>query len=51
MHLIDMSTLLIPLSLGLGYHHPKGQDIIVEVGSSPIVGINVGYLFSIDVNQ
>jgi hypothetical protein len=29
MHLVDMSTLLILLSLGLGYHHPMGQDITV----------------------
>jgi hypothetical protein len=27
MHLVDMSALLILLSLGLGYHHPRGQDI------------------------
>jgi hypothetical protein len=27
MHLIDMSTLLILLSLGPGYHHTRGQDI------------------------
>jgi hypothetical protein len=25
--LVDMSTLLILLSLGPGYHHPRGQDI------------------------
>jgi hypothetical protein len=27
MHLIGMDTLLILLSLGPGYHHPRGQDI------------------------
>jgi hypothetical protein len=27
MHLVDMSTLLILLRLGPGYHHPRGQDI------------------------
>jgi hypothetical protein len=27
MHLVDMSALLILLSLGLGYHHPRGHDI------------------------
>jgi hypothetical protein len=27
MHLVDMDTLLILLSLGQGYHHPRGQDI------------------------
>jgi hypothetical protein len=27
MHLFGMDTLLIVLSLGLGYHHPRGQDI------------------------
>jgi hypothetical protein len=27
MHLVGMDTLLILLSLGPGYHHPKGQDI------------------------
>jgi hypothetical protein len=27
MHLVEMSTLLILLSLGPGYHHPRGQDI------------------------
>jgi hypothetical protein len=27
MHLVGMSTLLILLSLGPGYHHPRGQDI------------------------
>jgi hypothetical protein len=27
MHLIGMDTLLIQLSLGPGYHHPRGQDI------------------------
>jgi hypothetical protein len=30
MHLVDMSTLLILLSLGLGYHHPRGQDITIN---------------------
>jgi hypothetical protein len=27
MHLVGMSTLLVLLSLGPGYHHPPGQDI------------------------
>jgi hypothetical protein len=27
MHLISMDTLLILLSFGPGYHHPRGQDI------------------------
>jgi hypothetical protein len=27
MHLVCMDTLLILLSLGPGYHHPRGQDI------------------------
>jgi hypothetical protein len=27
MHLVGMNTLLILLSLGPGYHHPRGQDI------------------------
>jgi hypothetical protein len=27
MHLVGMDTLLILLSLGPGYHHPRGQDI------------------------
>jgi hypothetical protein len=27
MHLVGMDTLLILLSLGTGYHHPRGQDI------------------------
>jgi hypothetical protein len=27
MHLVSMDTLLILLSLGPGYHHPRGQDI------------------------
>jgi hypothetical protein len=27
MHLVGMDTLLILLSLGLGNHHPRGQDI------------------------
>jgi hypothetical protein len=27
MHLVGMDTLLILLSLGLGYHHPRGHDI------------------------
>jgi hypothetical protein len=26
MHLVGMVTLLILLSLGPGYHHPRGQD-------------------------
>jgi hypothetical protein len=30
MHLVDMSTLLIILSLGPGYHHPRGHDIITQ---------------------
>jgi hypothetical protein len=30
MHLVDMSTLLILLSLGPGYHHPRGQDITIH---------------------
>jgi hypothetical protein len=29
MHLVGMITLLILLSLGPGYHYPKGQDIIM----------------------
>jgi hypothetical protein len=29
MHLVGMDTLLILLSLGPGYHHPRGQDITV----------------------
>jgi hypothetical protein len=30
MHLVGMSTLLILLSLGPGYHHPRGQDITIH---------------------
>jgi hypothetical protein len=30
MHLIGMDTLLILLSLGPGYHHPRGQDITIH---------------------
>jgi hypothetical protein len=30
MHLVGMYTLLILLSLGSVYHHPKGQDIIIH---------------------
>jgi hypothetical protein len=30
MHLVGMDTLLILLSLGPGYHHPRGQDITTE---------------------
>jgi hypothetical protein len=30
MHLIGMDTLLILLSLGLEYHHPRGQDITIH---------------------
>jgi hypothetical protein len=30
MHLVGMDTLLILLSLGPGYHHPRGQDITVR---------------------
>jgi hypothetical protein len=30
MHLIVMDTLLILLSLGPGYHHPRGQDITLH---------------------
>jgi hypothetical protein len=30
MHLIGMYTLLILLSLGPGYHHPRGQDITIH---------------------
>jgi ABC-type thiamine transport system ATPase subunit len=29
MHLVDMSTLLILLSLEPGFHHPRGQDITI----------------------
>jgi hypothetical protein len=29
MHLVGMDTLLILLSLGQGYHHPRGQDITI----------------------
>jgi hypothetical protein len=29
MHLVGMNTLLILLSLGPGYHHPRGQDITI----------------------
>jgi hypothetical protein len=30
MHLVDMITLLILLSIGPGYHHPRGQDITIH---------------------
>jgi hypothetical protein len=30
MQLVDMNTLLILLSLGVGYHHPRGQDIKIH---------------------
>jgi hypothetical protein len=30
MYLIAMNTLLILLSLGLGYHHHRGQDITIH---------------------
>jgi hypothetical protein len=30
MHLVGMVTLLILLSFGLGYHHPRGQDITIH---------------------
>jgi hypothetical protein len=30
MHLIGMDTPLILLSLGPGYHHPRGQDITIH---------------------
>jgi hypothetical protein len=30
MHLVGMDTLLILLSLGPGYHHPRGQDITMD---------------------
>jgi hypothetical protein len=29
-HLVDMSTLLILLSFGLGYRNPRGQDITIQ---------------------
>jgi hypothetical protein len=32
MHLVCMDTLLILLSLGPGYHHPRGQDITATEG-------------------
>jgi hypothetical protein len=31
MHLVGMDTLLILLSLGIGYHHPTGQDITIHL--------------------
>jgi hypothetical protein len=34
MHLVGMITLLILLSLGLGYHHPRGQDITYDAPSA-----------------
>ena len=37
MHLVGMDTLLILLSLGPGYHHPRGQDITI-VTPRPIPG-------------
>jgi hypothetical protein len=30
MHLVGMDTLIILLSLGPGYHHPRGQDITLQ---------------------
>jgi hypothetical protein len=30
MHLVGMDTLLILLSLGPEYHHPRGQDITIH---------------------
>jgi hypothetical protein len=35
MHLVGMNTLLILLSLGLGYHHPRGQDITIHTHRRP----------------
>jgi hypothetical protein len=31
MHLVGMDTILILLSLGPGYHHPRGQDITINL--------------------
>jgi hypothetical protein len=35
MYLVGMDTLLILLSLGPGYHHPKGQDITIHPLTRP----------------
>jgi hypothetical protein len=31
MHLVGMDTLLIILTLGPGYHHPRGEDITIHL--------------------
>jgi hypothetical protein len=35
MHLVGMDTLLIILSIGLGNHHPRGQDITLTFERGP----------------
>jgi hypothetical protein len=37
MHLVGLDTLLILLSLGPGYHHPRGQDITVSMTNISIL--------------
>jgi hypothetical protein len=37
MNHVGMDTLLILLSLGPGYHHPKGQDITFDLHFSQLV--------------
>jgi hypothetical protein len=58
MHLIGMDTLLVLLSLGPGYHHPRGQDITIHPlrrltsssvnpspGTSPLSHVGVSSVF------
>jgi hypothetical protein len=46
MHLVGMVTLLILLSLGSGYHHPRDQGItfinivLILKASRPLVGFS-----------
>jgi hypothetical protein len=44
MHLVGMDTLLILLSLGLGHHHPRGQDI--TQATAPSYARSVGRRFA-----
>jgi hypothetical protein len=47
MHLVGMDALLILLSLGLGYHHPRGQDITGTRQSTSLPSVTLDKVTSI----
>jgi hypothetical protein len=51
MDLVGMDTLLILLSLGPGYHHPRGQDITVTHQIIHIINVNIVIMCCLGSNR